>query len=255
MKYTSEYSNINGDELEIRRFNGYYEKHRKYRNGKKEIERFDFKNNLLYKKDDVGEEWWNYNERGQEIFHRDYKGNETETIYDSNGKFVKRIENSKVKVINNRKYEYDERGNTTKIINPDGSIIELKYDNNNNLIKAVYPDRSYEDFKYDNRGNVIYARNRNGDTHTLEYNEYGCITKYIDSNDNECIYEYSEGVYLIKSDENGRLRHFNKDDYNGFYNNDTEQWIENDLSPILFKTSKEFLECYDNGYINFPKTP
>lgn len=255
MKYTSHYSNINGDELEIRRFSGYYEKHRRYRNGDKLIERFDFKNRLLYRKDEIGEEWWDYNERGQEIFHRDYKGNETETIYDENGKFVKRIENSKVKVINNRKYEYDERGNTTKIINPDGSEIKLDYDKDNNLIKAVYPDNSYEDFKYDNSGNVIYARNTNGDKYNLEYNEYGYITKYTDSNGNECIYGYSEGVNLIKANENGRLRYFNPDDYKGFYNEDTEQWVENHFSPVLFKTSEEFLECYNNEHIDFPKTP
>src|SRR5512147_1617093 len=97
------------------------------------------------------------------------------------------------------KREYDERGNLTKVIDPNGDERRYEYDERGNLTKKIYPN-GYEDkwrYEYDERGNVTKVIYPNGDEYRYEYDERGNLTKVISPNGDERRYEYlfdEEGI-------------------------------------------------------------
>ena len=74
----------------------------------------------------------------------------TEYVYDN----IRRI--SQIKRADGvEKFEYDKRGNMTKMIAPDGSMKSFSYDDNRNIVSVTYPTGLSENYKYDKLNRCI----------------------------------------------------------------------------------------------------
>src|SRR5512147_2642082 len=96
------------------------------------------------------------------------------------------------------KREYDERGNLTKVISPNGYELRYEYDERGNLTKKIYPNGYEYRYEYDERGNLTKAISPNGDEDRYEYDERGNRTKEIDPNGDEYKSEYDERGNVTK---------------------------------------------------------
>lgn len=71
-------------------------------------------------------------------------------------------------------YEYDERGNVTKIDKENGDVVEeLEYDNDNNLTEYTDPNGNITKFIYDGDENLIEVQDAFGNSITYNYDSHG----------------------------------------------------------------------------------
>ena len=134
-----------------------------------------------------------YNNINLPVRLKDKNGNTTEYVYDN----IRRI--SQIKRAGGvGKFEYDKRGNITKITAPDGSMKSFSYDENRNIVSVTYPTGLSESYKYDKLNRCISKEFSDGmksdfiyDGDRLiemmlpsgiiryEYDEYGRVSKQI----------------------------------------------------------------------------
>ena len=67
------------------------------------------------------------------------------------------------------KFEYDDRGNKIKEINPNGSSWQYEYDDHGNMIKKIFPNRRSWQWEYDDHENKIKEINPDGDIWQWEF--------------------------------------------------------------------------------------
>ena len=134
-----------------------------------------------------------YNNINLPVRLKDKNGNTTEYVYDN----IRRI--SQINRAGGAgKFEYDKRGNITKITAPDGSMKSFSYDENRNIVSVTYPTGLSENYKYDKLNRCISKEFSDGvksdfvyDGDRLveivlpsgsiryEYDEYGRVSKQI----------------------------------------------------------------------------
>ena len=134
-----------------------------------------------------------YNNINLPVRLKDKNGNTTEYVYDN----IRRI--SQIKRAGGvEKFEYDKRGNMTKMIAPDGSMKRFSYDDNRNIVSVTYPTGLSENYKYDKlnrciskefsdgvKSDFIYDGDRliemmlPSGSIRYEYDEYGRVSKQI----------------------------------------------------------------------------
>ena len=134
-----------------------------------------------------------YNNINLPVRLKDKNRNTTEYVYDN----IRRISQ-----INRAdgvgKFEYDKRGNITKITAPDGSMKSFSYDENRNIVSVTYPTGLSESYKYDKlnrciskefsdgvKSDFVYEGDRlieivlPSGSIRYEYDEYGRVSKQI----------------------------------------------------------------------------
>lgn len=116
------------------------------------------------------------NSQGQTIF-RDYKNNQLTSFTDASG--------------NTTKYEYDERGNPLKVIDPLGQITSYIYDSDDNLVRVTNALGDIQEFVYDANGNLLSEKTPLGRYRKYNYDERGLLTALTDYNNKETRYVYN----------------------------------------------------------------
>ena len=173
-----------------------------------------------------------YNNINLPVKLKDKNGNTTEYVYDN----IRRI--SQIKRAGGvEKFEYDKRGNMTKMIAPDGSMKSFSYDDNRNIVSVTYPTGLSENYKYDKlnrciskefsdgvKSDFIYEGDRlveivlPSGSIRYEYDEYGRVSKQtLDENVSESfvydsmnrVSEYTDifgNVVGYEYNQNGRVK-------------------------------------------------
>ena len=179
-----------------------------------------------------------YNNINLPVKLKDKNGNTTEYVYDN----IRRI--SQIKRAGGvEKFEYDKRGNMTKMIAPDGSMKSFSYDDNRNIVSVTYPTGLSENYKYDKlnrciskefsdgvKSDFIYDGDRlveivlPSGSIRYEYDEYGRVLKQtLDENISESfvydsmnrVLEYTDifgNVSGYEYNQNGRVKAVNLSD-------------------------------------------
>ncbi len=179
-----------------------------------------------------------YNNINLPVRLKDKNGNTTEYVYDN----IRRI--SQIKRAGGvEKFEYDKRGNMTKMIAPDGSMKRFSYDDNRNIVSVTYPTGLSENYKYDKlnrciskefsdgvKSDFIYEGDRlveivlPSGSIRYEYDEYGRVLKQtLDENISESfvydsmnrVLEYTDifgNVSGYEYNQNGRVKAVNLSD-------------------------------------------
>ena len=188
-----------------------------------------------------------YNNINLPVRLKDKNGNTTEYVYDN----IRRI--SQIKRADGvEKFEYDKRGNMTKMIAPDGSMKSFSYDDNRNIVNVTHPTGLSENYKYDKLNRCISKEFSDGvksdfvyDGDRLveivlpsgsiryEYDEYGRVLKQtLDENISESfvydsmnrVSEYTDifgNISGYEYNQNGRVKAVNLgDDVKYIYNYD-----------------------------------
>ena len=138
-----------------------------------------------------------YNNINLPVRLKDKNGNITEYVYDN----IRRI--SQIKRAGGvEKFEYDKRGNMTKMIAPDGSMKRFSYDDNRNIVSVIYPTGLSENYKYDKLNRCISKEFSDGVKSDFIYDGDRLIEIVLPSG--SIRYEYDEYGRVLKQtlDEN-----------------------------------------------------
>nr|WP_243116044.1 RHS repeat-associated core domain-containing protein [Lachnoanaerobaculum gingivalis] len=213
-----------------------------------------------------------YNNINLPVRLKDKNGNTTEYVYDN----IRRI--SQIKRAGGvEKFEYDKRGNMTKMIAPDGSMKRFSYDDNRNIVSVTYPTGLSENYKYDKLNRCISKEFSDGvksdfvyDGDRLveialpsgsiryEYDEYGRVLKQtLDDNISESfvydsmnrVLEYTDifgNVSGYEYNQNGRVKAVNLgDDVKYIYNYD-KLGRPTEESRLAGNTENKIYYAYDD---------
>jgi RHS repeat-associated protein len=103
-----------------------------------------------------------------------------------------------------REFEYDPVGNIIAKIDPNGFRTEFEYNERNELVKIINPEKESIIFTYDSVGNQKTTLNPNGNTITYNYDNNDKLIEITDSIGQLYIYTYnSVGNLLTETDANG----------------------------------------------------
>ena len=141
------------------------------------------------------------------VYYFDADGNVTKII-DTNGSTIEMtydgIIHSDGKSIN---YNRDSQGRITSIVSPTGKTVEYTYDNNGDLTAVKDVSGYVTRFEYDDHyiTNIIDPRGVNVSRNI--YDDNGRLIKTIDSDGNEIVYDHDiDGRQEIITDRNGNIR-------------------------------------------------
>ncbi len=223
------------------------------------IEEFDDKGNLIHYKDEVNEEWYEYNSENKIIL---YKNSDEEIHYDNKGDLIYKKEYSKGGLIGTwyQEYwyengkqihwkntlgteiwtDYSNNGKSAHSKRNDGYEFWETFDENGNPLSYKTSDGVVYIHKYDSNGNKIYDEYNFGPTQSIyKYDEQGneIYTKTISMiEDFECWKKYDSDNNLI----------------NAKCNNGYEEWYEYDSNKneISYKDSLGSERKYnEKGYL------
>ena len=213
-----------------------------------------------------------YNNINLPVRLKDKNGNTTEYVYDN----IRRI--SQIKRADGvEKFEYDKRGNMTKMIAPDGSMKSFSYDDNRNIVNVTHPTGLSENYKYDKLNRCISKEFSDGvksdfvyDGDRLveivlpsgsiryEYDEYGRVLKQtLDENISESfvydsmnrVSEYTDifgNISGYEYNQNGRVKAVNLgDDVKYIYNYD-KLGRPTEESRLAGNTENKIYYAYDD---------
>jgi rhs family protein len=138
-----------------------------------------------------------YNNINLPVKLKDKNGNTTEYVYDN----IRRI--SQIKRADGvEKFEYDKRGNMTKMTAPDGSMKSFSYDDNRNIVSVTHPTGLSESYKYDKLNRCISKKFSDGVKSDFIYDGDRLIEMILPSG--SIRYEYDECGRVSKQtlDEN-----------------------------------------------------
>ena len=123
----------------------------------------------------------------------DKLNNKTTNTFDDKNQLTSST-NAKNQTVN---IEYNDNGDVTKKISPDGSYEELVYDEHKNLISHSLLSRDGSEkftttYEYDTNNNLIKETAPNGDSSSYEYNEDNLLVSTTSPKGNSVSYEYDE---------------------------------------------------------------
>lgn len=94
-------------------------------------------------------------------------------------------------------YAYDQNGNLTRRVTPNGDIIDYEYDKLNRLTYIYYPDGSTVSYTYDDKGNRTTMEDNTG-VATFEYDGHNRLTAAYFPNINPVIYSYDKSGNIVR---------------------------------------------------------
>lgn len=183
----------------------------------------------------------------------DVNGDKTRMQYDTSGLLKRMVDNtgssvesthsdkilntsSKFGILNEIKYDYDEKHNLTGITDFAGNKTSYSYNEKGNLInvtdkrgistdyirtdigelqKLVYSDGNFESYQYDDKGNIISAVKRDGTQISYTYNEFSQLKEINYSTGQYIKYAYDAKGNPTLINENGnetKLEYTNRGD-------------------------------------------
>ena len=77
-------------------------------------------------------------------------------------------------------YEYDDLGNMTKTIYPDGSYVQTKYDERRRTVWQKDTAGRKTEYTYDDSDRLIKVKQNNGSETSYEYDKNGNLTSVTD---------------------------------------------------------------------------
>lgn len=141
---------------------------------------------------------WTYGVDGLVASYTARSGDSAGFVYDASGNIVETTYSTEA---NSMKYEYDDRGNLTKIVDFDGSETVYVYDDNDALLKVEYANGRSISYAYDEFGRQISTSA--GDDYRVEYtyDANGWLDKVIDAANGDALltdYDYDSLGRLTK---------------------------------------------------------
>jgi YD repeat-containing protein len=158
-----------------------------------------------------------YDGNGNKIKEKDASGKTTEYFYDNLNRLEKVIDGdggetiftrdplgnivtSKDPLGNEATYVYNYAVNKIEqVTNTLKQTITKEYDNEGNLTKVIYPDGNYKTYEYDELYRLKKLRDVDGVFTTTEYDGEGKITSIVDTLGKTYKYEYDENGNLVKT--------------------------------------------------------
>ena len=120
---------------------------------------------------------YDYYDAQNRVVTTDAQGNKTDrTFSECCGKPLKVVE-SDGRIVN---YEYDKRGNTTRIWDNKGQNVRYEYDPKWNKVTKVLTPQVTEVYAYDNAGNLTQGKDNTGNCVNLTYTEDGRVASTAD---------------------------------------------------------------------------
>lgn len=102
--------------------------------------------------------------------------------------------------VKQNKYGYIE-----KMTLPDGGTVTYKYDDNGNLVSVKDPKGNTREYQYDADSRMISWKDENGNTVVKNtYDKEGRVTKQVDANKGESVFEYGEGSTTTVDNEGNK---------------------------------------------------
>ena len=177
------------------------------RNGTKSIHYHNDKLQNIHNIYSDGEEYFEYNNRGQKTRIQDKAGNVHQIHYDNRGNVTGLIRpdgtkwsatyNSRnqlltlsVNGVMKTKNVFNDYGDLISTEDGIGRRIEYKYDDRGRIINVTLPDDSKIIASYDDRGNLVKAETADGSTYSFEYDNLNQLVAYFDRGGCQASYEY-----------------------------------------------------------------
>jgi YD repeat-containing protein len=170
---------------------------------------YDKAGNIVKVKDNNGaEETYEYDLLNRETKYTGKNGGITRTVYDKNGRIIKRILPNEYQIKGEAgqgcRYTYDRQGRVITIIAPDGSVIETnRYDTAGRLLKRRDSAQSGVDYTYDLAGRIKTIHTPGGACQAYEYDVRGNIIAVIDGNKIKTEYKldrWGRTTEIVKAD-------------------------------------------------------
>lgn len=170
---------------------------------------YDKAGNIIKVKDGNGaEETYEYDLLNRETKYSGKNGGITRTVYDKNGRIIRRILPNEYQTNGEAgqgyRYTYDRQGRVITVIAPDGSVMETNtYDQEGRLVQRRDATQSGVDYTYDLAGRVQTIRTPGGASQAYEYDARGNIIGVIDGNKNKTEYKLDKWgriTEIIKAD-------------------------------------------------------
>ncbi|MDQ0038689.1 RHS repeat-associated protein [Variovorax boronicumulans] len=164
--------------------------------------------NLIEEIDPLGHKTeYAYNEHGLPVEITDAKGGKKQLAYDDAGQLVAYTDCSG----KTSSWAYDERGRLIKQSNAAGEITRYRYERGQ-LTRIVNPDGTEEQLAHDAEGRLLSHRDALQRETRYEYNAVGLITQRLDANRNTIDYQWDLlGRLTTLRNENGRTHGFDYD--------------------------------------------
>ncbi|CAL2093145.1 conserved protein of unknown function [Tenacibaculum sp. 190524A02b] len=148
--------------------------------------------------------------------HTSTNGLDIEYDYDRRGNVTKiDIENGK----SIKRYRYDSDNNVTEYTDPEGSVTKFKYDSDENLIEIEDAYGNTIDFKYDRYGQLTSVTNQEGITIAYTYENDGAVSSINAPEGISATFDYDEINRLLRKRVNGlttRYRYDKNDNITSF---------------------------------------
>ncbi len=100
---------------------------------------------------------------------------------------------------NTTSFEYDEMGRSTKVINPDNTVITKTYDAKDNLISQTDENGNTTQYAYDIANSLISVTDPMAGVTGYSYDDMDNLSSVADANGNATTYEYDSIKRLLKT--------------------------------------------------------
>jgi YD repeat-containing protein len=221
---------------------------------------YDKAGNIVKIKDNSGaEETYEYDLLNRETKYCGKNGGITRTVYDKNGRIIRRIlpneYQTKGEAGHGYRYTYDRMGRVISVISPDGSVIETNtYDQAGRIVQRRDATQSGVDYTYDLAGRVQTIHKPGGACQVYEYDARGNIIGVIDGNKNKTEYKLDKWGRITEIVKADGTREYYGYDYAGNVTETTdgegntiryEYNLINKLKEIIDPTGEKDTFLYD----------
>ncbi|WP_432422939.1 RHS repeat-associated core domain-containing protein [Variovorax boronicumulans] len=155
-----------------------------------------------------------YDDAGQLTAYTDCSGKTSRWTYDDRGRLLEATNSAG----ETTQYHY-ERGQLTRIVNPDGTQEQLAHDAEGRLLShrdALQRETRYEynavgliaqrtdanrhtiDYQWDRRGRLVALRNENGRTHSFSYDPLGKLLSEVQFDGSRTVYGYTPATGVLR---------------------------------------------------------
>lgn len=169
---------------------------------------YDKQNRLLQITDSSGNVSNEYNSIRKRSARVDRLGNRTEYIYDNRGNLSSIIYPDGTE----ESYTYDKEGRKSSFTDRAGRVTNYTYDKLGRLVKTEYPDGTFSQTEYDELGRVKKLIDERGNATTYSYDPAGRRISMTDALGNITSYSYdANGNMISMTDPNGNLTQYEYD--------------------------------------------
>jgi len=186
-------------------------------NGNRTSYTYDALGNVTSRTDALGNTWtYNYITGTDRIeTETNPLGVVTKYEYDAKGNQTKMIRDYGGALANTTSYTYDAQGNQTSVTDTLGNTTGYEYDAQGNITKITDPSGNVTAYTYDARGNQLTEMDANGNATTFAYDLLDRLVSITDVKGNTTSFQYdANGNLIAEADAQGNNRTQSYDAYN-----------------------------------------